>query len=42
MKNVWLHNNQLTSVFPAGQAQQYTDTLLPHILYIIYVSFSYL
>lgn len=39
MKNLWLHNNQLTSLFPAGQPQQYMDTLLPNSLHVIYLHF---
>lgn len=39
MKNVWLHNNQLISMFPTGQPKQYTDTLLPDSLHIIYLQF---
>lgn len=39
MKNVWLHNNHLISMFPTGQPKQYTDTLLPDSLHIIYLQF---
>lgn len=42
MKNLWLHNNQLTSVLPAGQTQQYINTLVPNSLHIIFLQFLFI
>lgn len=42
VKNLWLHNNQLTSVLPAGQTQQYINTLVPNSLHIIFLQFLFI